>query len=47
MPIFSKIIFEENKPTTIIDIGTSAGLTLNFDKYEYWYNVQKTLEKAM
>jgi hypothetical protein len=41
MPILSKIIAEENKPTTIIDIGTSAGLTLNFDKYEYWYNGQK------
>jgi hypothetical protein len=41
MPIFSKIIAEENRPTTIIDIGTSAGLTLNFDKYEYWYNGQK------
>jgi hypothetical protein len=38
MPIFSKLIKEENKPTTIIDIGTSAGLTLNFDKYQYWYN---------
>jgi hypothetical protein len=41
MPIFSKIIADERKPTTIIDIGTSAGLTLNFDKYEYWYNDQK------
>lgn len=41
MPIFSKIIANENRPTTIIDIGTSAGLTLNFDKYEYWYNDQK------
>ncbi len=41
MPIFSKIIAEEKRPTTIIDIGTSAGLTLNFDKYEYWYNDQK------
>lgn len=41
MPILSKIIAEENKPTTIIDIGTSAGLTLNFDRYEYWYNDQK------
>ncbi|GAA3983835.1 DUF2332 domain-containing protein [Mucilaginibacter dorajii] len=41
MPIFSKIIADENRPTTIIDIGTSAGLTLNFDKYEYWYNDQK------
>ena len=41
MPILSKIIAEENRPTTIIDIGTSAGLTLNFDQYEYWYNDQK------
>ena len=41
MPVFSKIIADENKPTTIIDIGTSAGLTLNFDQYEYWYNDKK------
>ncbi|MBI5372829.1 MAG: DUF2332 domain-containing protein [Sphingobacteriales bacterium] len=41
LPVFSKIITEENRPATIIDIGTSAGLTLNFDKYEYWYNNQK------
>jgi len=41
LPIFSKIIADEDRPTTIIDIGTSAGLTLNFDKYEYWYNDQK------
>lgn len=41
MPIFSKLIKEESKPTTIIDIGTSAGLTLNFDKYQYWYNDKK------
>jgi hypothetical protein len=41
MPIFSEIISQENKPTTLIDIGTSAGLTLNFDKYEYWYDNKK------
>jgi len=41
MPIFSKLIKEESKSTTIIDIGTSAGLTLNFDKYQYWYNDEK------
>jgi hypothetical protein len=41
MPVLSKIIAEDNKPTTIIDIGTSAGLTLNFDQYEYWYNGEK------
>jgi hypothetical protein len=46
MPIFSKIIREEDKPTTIIDIGTSAGLTLNFDRYEYWYNGQKAFGKS-
>jgi hypothetical protein len=46
MPVFSKIIAEENNPTTIIDIGTSAGLTLNFDKYEYWYNDQKVFGKS-
>ena len=46
MPIFSKIISEENKPATIIDIGTSAGLTLNFDKYEYWYNDKKVAGKS-
>ena len=28
------------KEINIIDIGTSAGLTLNFDKYEYHYNNQ-------
>lgn len=46
MPIFSKLIAEENKPATIIDIGTSAGLTLNFDLYEYWYNDQKIFGKS-
>lgn len=40
-PIVSELSNSENKPTTIIDIGTSAGLTLNFDLYEYWYNEQK------
>ncbi len=43
MPIFSKLIADEGRPTTLIDIGTSAGLTLNFDKYEYWYNDQKVI----
>ena len=40
-PIFSGIINKERKAATLIDIGTSAGLTLNFDKYEYWYNDKK------
>lgn len=46
MPVFSKIISEENKPVTIIDIGTSAGLTLNFDQYEYWYNNEKVFGQS-
>ncbi len=45
-PVFSKIIAEENKPTTLVDIGTSAGLTLNFDQYEYWYNRKKTYGRS-
>jgi hypothetical protein len=46
MPIFSNIIAVENRPTTIIDIGTSSGLTLNFDKYEYWYNGTKAFGES-
>lgn len=39
-PIISSLVNNDNRPTTIIDIGTSAGLTLNFDYYEYWNNGQ-------
>lgn len=38
MPVFSEIIHLENRPTTIIDIGTSAGLTTNWDQYSYLYD---------
>ncbi|WP_066405827.1 DUF2332 domain-containing protein [Flavisolibacter tropicus] len=38
LPIFSNILSLNNKPVTIIDIGASAGLNLNFDQYEYYYN---------
>lgn len=41
IPIFSQLIEQENRPTTILDIGTSAGLTLNFDKYAYRFNNEK------
>ncbi|MEJ7684581.1 MAG: DUF2332 domain-containing protein [Segetibacter sp.] len=41
LPVFSNILSLSNKPATIIDIGTSAGLTLNFDHYEYYYNKEK------
>ncbi|MEQ8945963.1 MAG: DUF2332 domain-containing protein [Balneola sp.] len=36
MPILSHMF--EDQEINIIDIGTSAGLTLNMDKYEYYYN---------
>lgn len=40
-PIISELIESDDKPLTIVDIGTSAGLTLSFDDYEYWYNQKK------
>lgn len=36
MPILSHLF--SGKAINIIDVGTSAGLTLNMDKYEYHYN---------
>ena len=36
MPILSSLF--DSKAVNLIDIGTSAGLTLNMDKYEYHYN---------
>jgi len=36
MPILSSLF--QSQEVNIIDIGTSAGLTLNLDKYEYHYN---------
>ncbi|MGZ3915018.1 MAG: DUF2332 domain-containing protein [Flavisolibacter sp.] len=40
-PVFSTILFQANKPATIIDMGCSAGLNLNFDRYEYYYDGKK------
>lgn len=37
-PIFSEIAQEVNKPLTLIEIGTSAGLLLNLDGYHYEIN---------
>ncbi|SOC42533.1 DUF2332 domain-containing protein [Ureibacillus acetophenoni] len=34
-PIFSEIAHESDKPLTLIEIGTSAGLLLNLDHYGY------------
>lgn len=41
LPVFATILSQANNPATIIDIGASAGLNLNFDHYEYYYNNQK------
>jgi hypothetical protein len=41
LPIFSNLLSLANKPATIIDIGASAGLNLNFDRYEYYYDGKK------
>jgi hypothetical protein len=36
MPIISSL-FEKDRALTLVDIGTSSGLTLNYDHYEYHY----------
>jgi len=41
LPVFSNILSQADEPATVIDIGASAGLTLNFDQYEYYYNDEK------
>jgi hypothetical protein len=41
IPILSELINKGQKNASIIDIGASAGLNLNFDLYEYWTNGQK------
>ena len=42
-PIFSAIYEKTNKPLTIIEIGTSAGLLLNVDQYFYEITQQNKL----
>ena len=44
MPILSNLF--DGKKINIINIGTSAGLTLNFDKYEYHYNGKYSFGKS-
>ncbi len=39
MPVIFSL-FEENTTINLMDIGTSAGLTLNFDLYEYDYGAK-------
>jgi len=45
MPIIFSL-FEEGEAINIIDIGTSAGLTLNFDLYEYNYGEHGSFGKS-
>lgn len=40
-PIFSLIYEKTNKPLALIEIGTSAGLQLLWDKYSYSYGTDK------
>ena len=38
LPAFSKVFHEaNNSPLSIVDLGASAGLNLNFDRYSYQY----------
>lgn len=37
-PMFSEIYKEQSKPLALIEIGTSAGLQLGVDRYNYLYN---------
>jgi hypothetical protein len=46
LPVFSNILSPTNKPATIIDIGASAGLNLNFDRYEYYYDERRVMVTA-
>lgn len=41
LPVFSNVLYQTDEPATIIDIGASTGLNLNFDHYEYYYNDEK------
>lgn len=41
LPVFSNILSLTDKAATIIDIGASAGLNLNFDRYEYYHDDKK------
>lgn len=37
-PMFTEIYKEQRKPLALIEIGTSAGLQLGVDQYNYFYN---------
>lgn len=41
-PVFSLIYEKTNKPLSLIEIGTSAGLQLLWDEYSYTYGTDKT-----
>lgn len=45
-PIFTDIYAKHNKPLTLIEIGTSAGLQLGLDQYAYQYNGDNIIGKS-
>lgn len=46
MPIISTLIHKANKEACVVDIGTSAGLTLLFDRYSYNYKPNYSYGKS-
>lgn len=45
LPAFSIIAAEADAPLTLLDLGASAGLNLNFDRYAYRYERAGRLER--
>lgn len=40
LPIFSMVSEESGSPLALVDVGASAGLNLNFDRYYYTYELK-------
>lgn len=45
MPVFSSLC-KNGEPVTLVDIGTSSGLTLQLDQYEYHYTPGESFGKS-
>lgn len=44
LPVFSLVSVESDLPLALVDIGASAGLNLNFDRYYYTYQLNQKKE---
>lgn len=44
LPVFSLVSEESDLPLALVDIGASAGLNLNFDRYYYTYQLNQKKE---